>query len=803
MAQAAGPGPLIIGSGNGGFPQTASWSMVDLAKLPLQATVGVFSRYAAGRVNPYTVAIGEALCGQFRVTANGRKKLESAISSLSFVGSLGDTLEFGFGIEDVVRSMAKSQQGSICLALCATLKECYHDDVCVEVLLELARLSKVDGQWMPSSLEWKNLLAACAGTLATSAFSRRAEHFMQSRNREQRLGAYGVLERTPKDYRSCSSPKSIAEALSALAQVSRQAMEKVTIVGGSDAGWLGAVAEWLLDLNVTIVDSTGGLFHTNVSESEDTQIQIIYRVAGEQENTIQDIQCIGRTYTLDDVSKLFSEEGRSPNAAVVSGRVNWEKALRSSFLSDFRTMMAIPTTLGELFGSAARIFKAVAQGDRAFPRQYLVACVSYCDQSYGVGLVENILSWFPELKETKRAMEEAVSSNLQVAKTTYERAISNLRNHCGCKACQASSNGFEVTEDRDMTPAPDDGTDPGTEVSSEAIDDWDPDKYCQVIIAETIINLSRSLSNIVLQKDLLPMRSGLEIAYGRQLSSRRSAMSGRQAIVDLGQIAFCMDFDRNFSMGMTDGDDGVEIRLNAVLELFSGQSASLSTPGFSALCVNGVCAFFGILCDASVDANAVARVHVLPGRIQYEGKSYTRLQDLILLRNPEADFSAVKAIASEHEQSYHQTLEIKESSTSLQCILKFNNEERKKYSIGPSALAVLLGSRRGLISCKTSMGLFARPGQGTCRRVKMNPPIDVEIGQTQNAHFVISDKSIDFIRCDTPSVAIAALAVAGTLDTNCTTYIVEHECVHCCVRTALAVDRPERTHFCFLRLPGR
>jgi hypothetical protein len=503
--------PLIIGGGHGGFPQTGSWSMVELAKLPLQASISVFSRYAAGRVNPYTVAIGEALSNQFQVTANGRKKLELAISSLSAVGSLGDTLEFGFGIEDVVRSMAKSQQGAICLALCAALKECYHDDVCVEVLLELALLSKVDGHFMPSSLEWKNLLAACAGALATSTFSRRAEHFMQTPGKEQRLGAYAALPINRKQYRSCSSPKSIAEALSALAKVSKKAVEKVTIIGGADAGWLGAVAEWLLDLNVTIMDNKSEVYHTNVTEFEETQVQIIYN--HEQESPVQDIQCVGKTYILDNVSELFSEEGRHHTTAVVSGRVQWKTALSASFLSDFRHMMEIPNTIGELIGSGARIFKAVAQGDKAFPGQYLVACISYCDQSYGVGFVENILGWFPELNVSKDAMERGFSSDLASAFGVYERCISNLRNHCGCRGCQASSNGFNVGEDRDMTPAPDLQAESGSEASTEATDDWDPDKYCEVIIAETIINLGRSLSNVVIEhQDLLPMRSGLELA---------------------------------------------------------------------------------------------------------------------------------------------------------------------------------------------------------------------------------------------------------------------------------------------------
>lgn len=81
------------------------------------------------------------------------------------------------------------------------------------------------------------------------------------------------------------------------------------------------------------------------------------------------------------------------------------------------------------------------------------------------------------------------------------------------------------------------------------------------------------------------------------------------------------------------------------------------------------------------------------------------------------------------------------------------------------------------------------------------PPIDVEMGSTQHAHFDINGKSIDVIKCDTSSIAIAALATAATLDARCTTFIVEHECLHCCIRAALAVDRPERSHFCFMLLP--
>lgn len=122
------------------------------------------------------------MCGKFQLTAIGRGNVEKAIDGLKVVGSLGNVLEFGLGVNDVIRSMVKSERGCICLALSAVLKECYSEEIAVEVLLVMARLLKVEGQYMPSSLSWKGLLSACAGALSTSKFPYMAEHFMHSRH---------------------------------------------------------------------------------------------------------------------------------------------------------------------------------------------------------------------------------------------------------------------------------------------------------------------------------------------------------------------------------------------------------------------------------------------------------------------------------------------------------------------------------------------------------------------------------------------------------------------------------------------
>lgn len=45
---------------------------------------------------------------------------------------------------------------------------------------------------------------------------------------------------------------------------------------------------------------------------------------------------------------------------------------------------------------------------------------------------------------------------------------------------------------------------------------------------------------------------------------------------------------------------------------------------------------------------------------------------------------------------------------------------------------------------------------------------------------------------------IAVVACLAQLSENFSIYLVGHSCYQCCVRAALAVDRPERDNFCFI-----
>jgi hypothetical protein len=146
MASDAPHGSLEATLSRSSFPQNGSWNMFDIAKLPVQHAIAMLSRYAASRVNPYTVMVGEAIGLTFRMGRKGRANLEDALSKLDAVNTRGNSLQIGFGVEDMTRTMVKSQGGAMQMGLCAALQECYSDDNAIEVLLEYTRLTKADGQ---------------------------------------------------------------------------------------------------------------------------------------------------------------------------------------------------------------------------------------------------------------------------------------------------------------------------------------------------------------------------------------------------------------------------------------------------------------------------------------------------------------------------------------------------------------------------------------------------------------------------------------------------------------------------------
>jgi hypothetical protein len=808
--------------------------MLDIAKLTVQLPVGMISRYAAGRVHTNTVLVAEAMGMTFRMSQKGRASVEQAMSKLSAVSTLGNSLSIGFGIEDFTRDMIKSEAGAMQMGLCAALKECYSDDVAVEVLLEYARQTKADGQFMPSNMEWRNLLGACAGCLAASDFALRAEHFMQLAKGERRLGAFNSQEAIPKKRRGCSTPKSIADALAALARLSHGRMESISLTGGPDAGWLAAVAEWFLDFKIKIVDDQSQeTLYMNHANDQSTQVTIVYASQFLQDvgvptsvhvapgvgpfsrpkgSTGEVLSISDKTYTinLEDLGKSFLEADLGYNAHVVTGRLRWTSALRMAFGSDFERLMKTRNAFGEAIGSAAALFRAMVQAQSDIPPKYLSANSGHSDSSYGQGFVTFVVHQLPELSDLRKTMEKALRASFSEAKRVYEASIDTLAKNCNCKACQTprhdpSPNPVEELQDEgDYQDENMERLSDGDEIGSDDCSDWDPNQYCSVIMFETIIRICRCLSNMVIHvPELLPVRSGFELTYGRCLNARRSSHRAQQALEDLGQFAYCLDFDNDFHISEPEGEgEAIEFKMYALLELFAGQICSDVVGSTSALCVNGISAFFSVLTPSHSETSGhVGQVHLIPGRISFEGKAYTHLVDRKMSATD--NFMAMGGSLFRHDYAFkaqdsfaHRAISIREGSTYLQCLMMFTRDVEvdrgsPKLSVGPSALAAILAKRRGLVRCN-----FARTGK------KCPSPTNVTGKEYDGAkrwvEYKYQGKLIMIMRPSPGMQALATLAFLTSSWSQCWTYIVDSQCESCCIRAAIANDHPERRKFCFV-----
>jgi hypothetical protein len=579
--------------------------------------------------------------------------------------------------------------------------------------------------------------------------------------------------------------------------VTKDELKAITIVGGADAGWLAALSQWLCDCKVKVTRGDGSVLYQNVQDDENVQLNFIFRT---QEQTVKpeslpsdELKLYDKTFVLEDVSQIFRDEGRWLDGHVVSGRVTWDHALSKAFISDFRKLMEMPFALGLVIGSAARIFGAIAASDHQIPLKYRAACSSYCTNSFGAGFIMNTIFWFPELAKLQKYMEKAATTTLEAAQGAYEVGIQNLKTACQCASCSSSYTGFKVDIDEEDTAMSNRGNDSheGSDTENEDVLDWDPNRFCLVILAETIICLSRSLAHMDVAKELYPMRSGFEIAYGRQLNLRRSSNLGRSAIKEIGQIVFCLDFDNSFSWKVE--EDMAEVRLFHALELFTGRTPLRTTWGVSAQCVNGICAFLAILKDPSDESETVGRIHVLPGRIDIESKSYAVLEDQRLTDPDRTDFASVLKHGTQVDNNQKLRLRVKEGSNSLQCLLEVPVDGLHSPNlVGPAKLASMLASTRGWVSCNM---------KGKCRKVgNVAETLNLANGISEVPHNGIY---LSTFKSTSSTHTLLALASASSLAKNCSVYLVDEQCHDCCVRAAVGIDRPgERNHFCFLRQRG-
>ena len=290
---------------------------ITLASRPITFTIGVLDRLSVAGVDAYTVQVGLIIADLFVVSRDTLKRIEHVFHGLKAFGSMGNVLWFGFGVNSLIRSLVPTRQEVILLSLCAALGEAHRAELAAEVLYETVKLCGAPNIKVPSIARWLALVAACQGALSSSPFLLRVDKLMK-------IGLRSFLG-TDKDStkkRRPASKESLAECLWALGQVSRNELNSIDVFGGAEAGWLATVAEWILDLTVTIKSSNDEVLHTNCPVGREPQVRVEF--SGRSGTSPSKDLSVGKVYRLQEWAEVIRSRRDDYR---LGGRLDWEACL--------------------------------------------------------------------------------------------------------------------------------------------------------------------------------------------------------------------------------------------------------------------------------------------------------------------------------------------------------------------------------------------------------------------------------------------------------------------------------------------
>ena len=573
------------------FPQQGSLDWISAGSNAGTLSIQLLQRISEAGIDPYTVLVGQTVCGALQCGPEGRRKFLKALELCKGLAGYRKMLYFGIGVKHIVTALVTTEQGTICAALCSCLAECYSTNFAAEIMMEMTKAAREADETTPSLLQWHNLVKSCAGLVAKSTFGIEAEQMMRLAgdlrvaNSNRRAGeGFFVADR------GVAHQTDIAKTLLGLGRLSKGVLFQMTIIGGADAGFIAAIADWLLDLRVEIrgwEDINTQLHETiwkNCSEDQDPQLLVIYQKDMVENN----VHCVGQTYRLPDARQIIRRRDGSTQESILSGRVPWEKAFEYTFNKDFKRLMELATAFGNAIGSAARIYQALFEADGWLPKDWIEDCHSYFPNSYGLAYVQFILTRFPELEPLRHVMCSAASTpTAYEACSHFEAHMKAIQSECECGEC------CPVARPNEGGRLP---------------------TFCLVYLSYSIMKTSRALSGMI--TEVCPSRAGLETMYW-DVPRRRQSLLSPTNIIEQGQSTWHTG-------------TGTKMLLQLADTIFSGDGV-WRMEGFKnwicAIAQNGLCYYFDILVEPSFGANPAALVHITPGSIEHRGRAFALVRD--------------------------------------------------------------------------------------------------------------------------------------------------------------------------------
>ncbi|EXJ81110.1 hypothetical protein A1O3_07398 [Capronia epimyces CBS 606.96] len=541
-------------------------------------------KFTGARVDPYTRYVAYVLFRDLGISVHGQRNINNALANLPVYQSVapGDKLSFGWGLANVIRDKAVHEGSYEHLAMMVALGESFYESYAAKVLQQMALAAAGPEDVTPHFSQWKAAVHACNGVFASADFGLLVEEYL-------RLDPYAI--RTVDTVESILPPKLVADALQALMRVTAGHEKSVVLTGGAVISWFGAIAEWLCDLRIAVYQANGARLHATHPD-QDAQLNLVYvqepaiRVSFEpfahDQVTVAELSLVDQTYSS------------AVHATPFGGRLPWQSLLPRVFGKSFHYLdHEHSKAFGLMIGSAARMFEGLALGQGHEEHGALVSTQNRGNTaSYGVGLVETITNWLPELRGFQGRMERPLKLSHPDAAASYVEHLSKIRQACHCGICTSKE---ALGKEQEGLPP--------------------PHGYCLAVLVESVIALGLCLSRMTVSARLYPTRSGIQSFYASQVSKRLEARG--------------MHWTEHFKIVYGNEWNAPDARrlINSV-QIFAGSRPGRDVPdNLVALSHEGTCAYFVTLeksSKAEQEQQQVKLVRAVSGAINVHEKVFDR-----------------------------------------------------------------------------------------------------------------------------------------------------------------------------------
>jgi hypothetical protein len=722
-------------------------------------SMAALARLSQGGIEPSTFGWA-VIAGEYvNWSLMGATRFYEALDNSMVQAGFNNIIWFGFGHKSPIQILSATDSSSKFAAICACLAEVYSTHMAAQIMQAFSKTiwGKLQPPKppLPSLLHMHHLVEKCAGIFSATSFPLWAERLM-SFDGERVIGQHAWPKGLGRARysRGVSKAEDIAQALDAIVQLSNGSLRHLTLVGVADAGLLAAIGDWLFDLKVAIYSETEneeGLRYRNVEDDSETQLTVIYTRRDSRASLTQ----MGKSVHLQDATSLFKSHAQSkPNQdRVVGGRLPWREAFEGAFGDEFRGLLKMFVLFGTAIGSAARIFLALVNADEDVPEEWLRRNTMYFQDSFGRNFVDFTRNRFPELalKSLRAEMEKAVQiDTYKDALAAFESSMGGLAKSCGCKVCSRA-------------------------VGSVS-------RYCMVAIAATVIRLARTLSGISPVDGLHPMRAGLEYVY-EMTQTRISRLSRQDGKTIRPMISAIIE-------GAIPDLKWTEVSLlRFAHHVFGGQTFhdANDEPGCSATVFQGICCYLDILREPlQDDYTALARVNVLPGHIQFEGRLFGKLGEQSTILYDPTSFVQPRPkkccvpdrVVQTIEQCFGGRLELiltetisKDRTAFLEVDYEVRAQDAKRHRFGPARAVRSICRSSGLVRCK-------KDGCQSSQAIAQD--LAVQFAKASSiipiCNVVINNSTITIFDGDHIALLFAAFGCWEPL-------IQRGECIACCVQT--------------------